>query len=295
MPRRLLVVVNPMAGRGRRRWLRAVLHELERSAVVVRVEETAAVGHARRLAAGTAANDIDAIVIAGGDGTVNEAVNGLSDNPDPPALGVVPLGTANVLAVELGLPREPRRLAEMLARAPEGTVRPGRVNGHLFLIMASAGFDARVVARVSPGIKRRLGKLAYLWSAAVEFFHDGTPVYRVRCLRQELVAAGVVAARGRHYGGAFVITPEADLARPAFEVLALSEGGRGAILRQAAALGLGRFHRLPELRAMCADELEIEGPAGEPVQADGDIVAHLPARIDIAPGPLRIIGASGSS
>lgn len=289
--RRLLVVVNPIAGRGRRRFLGAVLRALEGQAQTLDIRETAAAGDAWRIAAESGRDAFDAVVVAGGDGTINEAANGLAENPAAPALGVIPLGTANVFAIELGLPRHPVRLAERLALAPARPIVPGRVNGRLFLMMASVGFDSRVVAGIDPELKRRLGKGAYVWQSLVELARDRPRGYRVRCAGRLREVEGVVAARGRNYGGAFVIARDADLARSDLELLLLDRGGRAAVLRQALALGLGRFHRLPGLTTLRIDGLEIEGPADEPIQADGDIVGHLPARIDLAPAPVRLIGA----
>jgi len=290
--RRLLVIVNPTAGRGQSRLLKSVVSELRPLAAEVSIRETTAAGDARRLAAAIEAEEVDAIVVAGGDGTINEAANGLARNSRPPALGVIPLGTANVFAVELGLSRDSGRLARILAQAPAGPVYPGRVGGHHFLMMASVGFDARVVDGVSLAAKRRFGRLAYVWGALIELGRNRPQRYRLRCHGEVYDAAGVIAARGRHYGGGFVIARGADLARPVFQVLAPARGGRAAIAAQALALGLGRFHRLPDLRVLTADRLEIEGATDEPVQADGDVVGRLPARLDIAPRPLMVIGAA---
>lgn len=288
--RRLLVVLNPVAGRGRQRWLGAVLRHLEAEAAAVTVRETGAPGDARRFAAEVAAGEADAVIVAGGDGTLNEAANGLAANPAAPALGVIPLGTANVFATELGLPRDPAGLAQCLAGRPAVPILPGRVDGRVFLMMASVGFDARVVRDIDLDLKRRIGKGAYVWQSLIELARGRRRHFRVRCQERDYEVEGVVAARGRHYGGAYVIAAGADLARPGFEVLLLAKGGRGATVRQSLALGLGRFERLPELTVLRADALEIGGAEGEPVQADGDIVARLPVRIELAPAPLRVIG-----
>src|SRR5258706_13445219 len=111
--RRLLLVFNPAAGRKRRPRYEAVLAALRAEGCAVTTVETEAPGHAERIARDISPHSFDAIVAAGGDGTINEIVNGLGDKPV--ALGLIPLGTANVLADELRIPRQPAAIARVLA------------------------------------------------------------------------------------------------------------------------------------------------------------------------------------
>ena len=123
--RRIHVIFNPAAGRNRRVRLNAVLAHLNGLAEVT-VIETRAPGHAEQIARAATAATMDVIVAAGGDGTVSEIVNGLADPAI--ALGLIPLGTANVLAHEIALPRDPARIARTLAAGPIKPVRIGRAN-----------------------------------------------------------------------------------------------------------------------------------------------------------------------
>src|SRR5205823_13024267 len=109
--------------------------------------------------------DFEVDVAAGGDGTLNAVANGLAGTNR--TLAALRLGTANVLAREIGLPRDPERLAELIAAGPARPIWPGRVDSRLFLVMASSGFDAETVAAVNPRLKRRLGRLAFAWAIAM--------------------------------------------------------------------------------------------------------------------------------
>ncbi len=168
MPRRrALIIVNPAAGRSRssRRRLDRVVAALERRgcAVVLRRAGPTS-GDVERLAREAEA-DFDIIVAAGGDGTLNAVVNGMAAAPRTVAL--LPLGTVNVLAREIGLPRDPERLADLIAAGPARPIWPGRVGDRLFLTMASSGFDAETVAAVNPRLKHHVGRLAFAWAILV--------------------------------------------------------------------------------------------------------------------------------
>ena len=155
--RRLLVIFNPIAGRRARQRLDAALAALERLGVAIEVRETQAPGDAEAFARGARASDFDAIAVAGGDGTMNEVVNGLAD-PDLP-VAILSLGTANVLAHEIGLPRDPCRLAEIVATGPARRVALGEAlfeNGspaRRFVLMTGIGFDVSTSGGSSLGKK----------------------------------------------------------------------------------------------------------------------------------------------
>jgi diacylglycerol kinase (ATP) len=288
--RRLVVLVNPVAGGGRKRYLAAVLAALEADGIEVTVRQTEFAGNAWRQAATISASQADVIVAAGGDGTINEVVNGLAENPEPPVLGVIPLGTANIFARNLRLPRLPRRLARVIASPHAGPFRPGTVNGRRFVAMAGIGFDARVVAGVDTRLKHRIGKGAYVWQSLVELSRAHSREFDVRFGSETIRAAGVVALRGPHYGGGFVMSPDARVGGSQLDLCCLSRGDALDIVRQGLALGLGCFQQLSDLTYRQFPRAHVEGPEDEPIQADGDLVGYLPARLGMAASPIQVIG-----
>lgn len=230
------------------------------------------------------------MVAAGGDGTINEVINGLAVHGEAaPPLGIVPLGTANVLAGELGLPGDARAIAEVLAHGCVRTLYPGIVNGRRFAMMVGAGFDAHVVAALDLRLKRIIGKLAYGIGALAQLRAYRPVAYRVAVDGQVWDVASVIVAKGRFYGGRFVCAPEARLTDPILHVCLFPRIGRWNTLRYAAAVLLGVIHRLPDYRIVTADRITIDGPVGEVVQADGDITARLPLTISLSPQPLSVL------
>lgn len=292
-PDRILVVHNPAAGRRRRRRFEEVLRRLRAAGIEPVVRATEGPGHAERLARGAARADFRAVVAAGGDGTLNEAANGLGAGSPP--LGVIPLGTANVFAWEMGIPPVPGAVAAAIAGGRTRTVRPGEVNGRRFLQMAGIGFDARAVAGVDPALKRRFGKGAYVWSGLRTLLRRPFPPLRGEVAGAPFEARSLIACKGRLYGGRFVMAPDADPGRASFEVVLMPRGGTAAMLRCGAALALGRLSRLPGVRCVAAPEVAVTDPPGEPVQADGDIVARTPATVRITAAPLEVLAPAGGA
>lgn len=242
------------------------------------------------------------VAVAGGDGTVNEAVNGLGGlearDGNAPPLAFIPLGTANILAHELGLPRSASGLAETILRGERRTAWPGRANGRRFLLMVSAGFDARVVARVDTGSKRFLGAAAYVLGALREMGRRSAARYRVCVDGEKLDAATVVITRTRHYGGGFVLAPQARLEEKKLYVVCLAGSGVRDILRYGAALVCGRLHRLGDVRIMEGDSVTVVGPpgdlgdsgeAGGTVQMDGDLAGTLPLEVCLDSVPVTLL------
>lgn len=286
-----VVIFNPTAGARRERRLAAVLARLEAAGMSCRVAGTAARGDAERLAREAGDDDTPPglVIAAGGDGTINEVVNGLMASASPPPLAILPLGTANVLAAEIGLPVSSDAVAAAILGGRRLDISVARVNGRCFLLMAGVGFDAHVVAGVDSAVKRRLGKGAYVLESARQMWRFGFPRYRVTIDGASHEAASVVVARSRFYGGRHLAAPEARLDSDSFQVCLFERGGRGAVLRYGLALVTGR---LPGCAGYCirtGRRVTIEGPVGDPVQADGDVVAHLPAEIDLAPRRLSLI------
>lgn len=286
-PRRILVIFNPAAGRARRTRLDAIVALARAAGAVVTVVDTNAPGHGTTLARETLAGAFDVIAAAGGDGTVNEVINGLEGKSF--ALAVIPLGTANVLADEIGLGRSDAAIAAALATGPLRPIRLGRANGRRFVQMAGAGFDANVVAAVSLALKKKLGPLAYVWAAAVVGFTRDLPVSTVTIDGVTHRSASAVACNGRRYGGPFVAAPHASLADNSFQVLLMKGTHPFSFFRYGLGLVLGQVGKWWDVEIITGREVVIEGVAGQPVQADGDIVTALPVRIEVDPAALMMV------
>jgi len=292
----LLVIYNPIAGRRRGGLLARVSAALAAAGVRVDTAATAARGDAARLA--RAARHAGTIAVAGGDGTINEAINGLAGGSA--RLALIPLGTANVLAAELGLPDDAEALARIAAGNTVRAIHLGEaaIAGgapRRFSMMAGAGFDAHVVAHVPLGLKRATGKLAYGWQTLVEWLRFRPRRYCVTADGAAYDCASAIVAKGHYYAGRYVAAPEASLDRASFELVLFERGGRWAVLRYALALGLGRLPRAKGVRILRVREISIDGDAAEPVHADGDVIGTLPARFTIAPERLSVLVAPTSS
>ena len=296
----MLLIVNPTAGRRRRGLVDAGVTRVRAEGWAVDVVETAAAGDARRLAATCDAGRYGVIAVAGGDGTINEVVNGLAGRGvDAPAVGIVPLGTANVLAHELGLGSSATAVARTMTAGRELLVQPGEaINGagtRCFSLMAGAGFDAKVVAGVSAPLKRRLGRAAYVWRSLVEARRYRPVRYQVEIDGVRHEASSVIVTRSRHYAGPYVVAPKAALGEPLLHVCLFERWGRSHTFRYGLALLLGRLPRTAGYRVVSGRSVRVSvlSDAGElreqPVQIDGDNALTLPVSIGLAAGAVRLL------
>jgi len=296
--KRIRIIANPASGRGRSgRRAREVMLQLVERGCSVEVVETRAPGDARRIA--FEARSVDALVAVGGDGTINEVANGFS-SPAAPPVGIIPAGTANVLAKEIGLPRRPADLAEIIASGREiawdlGVVHPG---DRRFLLFASAGFDAQVVHDFHRRRDGRIRMSDYVMWGVRTFLGWTVPRIRVEIDGRRLAeeAAWVIVSNVRSYGGPLVFTPGARYDDQKFEVMIQRRRHKvdtahlfGASLL-AWATGLESrpadvtFHQARRVRLASADGRRV------PLQVDGDPGGFLPAEIEMAPKGIRILG-----
>lgn len=289
-PRRLLVIHNPTAGRRRKKRLAEVVERLRQKGCIVTALQTTRRGDAEEFARAASPADYDVVVAAGGDGTVNEVVNGMVAGQGGVALAVIPLGTANILALEIGLdPKNFDQIAQTIAQGPTRNVHLGIANGRHFVLMAGAGLDAHVVEGVNIALKRATGKLAYVVESVKQAFGYDFPEITVRANGETYEGRMAVACKGRYYGGPFIAAPDARLETPKLEVCILPKSGVAGVMRYGLALPMNKLADLPEVMVVSADSMVILGPRGAPLQGDGDIVARLPAEISIAPETVQLI------
>ena len=190
------------------------------------------------------------------------------------------------------MPVHPSALADTIVRGAATPIHLGDVNGRRFVIMAGVGFDAFVVSRVPTWSKRGIGRVAYVAEALRAMLTYPFPPFRLTIDGVAADAASAVVANGRFYGGCFSCAPEARLGDPLLHVCLFERGGAWNAMRYAAALVQGRLHRLSDVRIVPATVVCVEGPEGDPVQCDGDIVCRLPARITVAPEAIHVIRPS---
>jgi len=299
-----LVIYNPIAGRRRGGRLRAVVKAMRALGAEVTVTATRAPGHAGTLARavwdsnGTDAQP-DAVVAAGGDGTIGEIAGGLLGSDV--ALGIVPLGTANVLAHELGMLKGGWHAGALVRQLIAGGVRPvhlgrARLQGTVrsFVMMAGAGFDGAAVRAVNPALKRAIGRLAYGWAGLATLARGDGGRVRLVGGGESVEADWAVVSNGRHYGGAYVLAPQASIFVPRLTAVAVANGARLGMVGPLLRLGLGHLSPGGGVRFIEGDSFTLEPLGDEPVwlQCDGDPVGRLPAKIDLFAQTVRLIAGS---
>lgn len=284
----VLILANPTAGGFRRETLDTIAAQLARRGIPVRVHLTGRAGEIADIC-GQPDAAIGTVVVAGGDGSVNEAIGGFETLAAPPALGVVPFGTANVLAHELRLPFDPEALGGVIARRRTRPLYYGLANRRPFVLMVSAGFDAAVVHAVPLDMKRRCGKIAYAWTALRLAFRPRPPDVIVTADGERLVCRMAVVLKVSRYGGPFLVCPEASAARPELYLFAVVRDDPWAVARMGLALLAGRFGNGGGIvtREVRTCRFESAGPV--PCQIDGDTFGTVPVDIVRAPRPIEVI------
>ena len=293
---RTCVIFNPAASGEKARHFRRQLDIIGSQCAL---KATTAPNDARRLAAEAVADGFELVVAAGGDGTVNEVLNGLGDVPDGFArarLGVLPLGTINVFARELKIPLRPERAWETLQRRRETRVDLARVafsandvpQKKYFVQLAGAGMDARAIQLADWSLKKRTGPLAYVL-AGLQALREPQPPIAVRADGQTLTGELVLVGNGRLYGGPFGIFPQGDLRNGTLEICVFPHVTWLTLLRCAPVLLLRR--KLPEslVRRLRAGTFELTGATTTAFELDGEWIGHLPAVFSVERERLRVL------
>ncbi len=285
--KRICIIHNPTAG-GSNKLYGACLEKLKEFKIQFEVLKTTAPGHAKILAKEAEQDpSFEAIIIAGGDGSINEAANGILATTKP--FGIIPIGTANVLAHEIGLKLNSTSIANAIAFGEAKPIYLGNLNGNVFLLMASVGFDSRVVAQVSTKLKKIVGKGAYLISAVKVLLQYSSPKLIISTKEKRYKGNWVIISKSSCYGGKFRLAPEADLKRPDFIVTVFKGEKRKHIFLNICSIILGQVKRCPETQVFSTQELTIEGEAIEPFQVDGDHSGYLPLDFQLSKKTVNLI------
>lgn len=287
--RRFLLLHNPVAGVRRRTLARRVAAELERRGaeiVMLRLWGATATAAPGAIAKDVQLDGFDAVIAAGGDGTVRALATALGDSTPVP-IGIIPTGTGNVLANEIAIPKKPSEIAEVLMTGPIVKVAGAKAGGDPFFLMAGVGFDGEVVAALNLNFKRRFGKLSYVRPILRTLMKRPRP-FVAKVDGRDCDVTWVIAANGRNYAGAFLLAPEAELSKPGLHAIVFTARSRRGRLLELLALATGLHARLPGVKVIPCDRVEVAAP-GIAVQVDGDPVADSPLTITSAGSGLRLI------
>ncbi|HEX7174051.1 MAG TPA: diacylglycerol kinase family protein [Pyrinomonadaceae bacterium] len=293
--RTALLISNPNAGRGglvREREVGRFREELERRGVHVELLSTAGPRDAERLAREGVARGLREVIVAGGDGTVNEALQGLVGSGA--RVGVWPAGTANVLARHLGLPFDAEGAARAVASGRTRRITLGRAveeesgRSRFFFLMAGVGLDASVVKNVRPRLKKRVGEAAYWFSGFAHLAHWRPRIFTVEVEGREYPATYAAVGKAPWYGGGLSLTPRARLDAGEFEVCLINTRSRLRYLRLLShAVRGGAPEGTRGVTYLRARRLRATGDAL--VQTDGELTGRLPMTFEVVTEGVEIV------
>ena len=239
----------------------------------------------------------DLVLVAGGDGTINEVVNGMAHSEVP--LGILPAGTANVLANELGMAKGMERAAAAFPHSVAERVALGRLDlpgddPRHFLLMAGAGLDADIVHSLNQGIKNALGKPAY-WIGGFSKLGRRIPEFTVEAEGRSFRAGFALLSRVRNYGGDLEIAPTVSLFDDEFELVLFEGESSFTYLKYMLGVVTRRLQGMPGVTILRTRQAAFSAPAGSQVhlQVDGEYAGLVPARVEIVPQALTLLTPPG--
>jgi diacylglycerol kinase (ATP) len=290
---RVLIIYNPAAGQSNNlaKLIDRVAKLWNDGGWQAEIAATIAPGDATRRAQQAAEAGYDGVIAAGGDGTVNEVMNGLIGTST--ALGVLPLGTVNIWAREMGLSMDLLRAAASLAQSQLTQIDVGRAGDRYFLLMAGIGFDAAVTATVCAKEKKRLGAIAYV-KQAVQIawnFRGVRPKLRIDGKRVRGRILMVVIGNSQLYGGVLKFTAHATIDDGLLDVCVIKGQGMLSAPRRLISIFARHYNRDPQVQYYQARHIEIRGQRRNilPVQVDGDYLGKTPMSFRVVPNSLWIL------
>ena len=289
MARTAVLVYNPGSGQQRDRFhsITQMIDALRPQGIAVMPRTTAGPADAARLTAEALAAGVDLVIVHGGDGTVNEAVQALVGTPTP--LAVWPGGTSNVLARELELPGTLDLMARVIVTGAIRRVSVGRAGERYFLLMAGVGLDADTLRAVHPGLKRLTGEGAY-WMAGLRQLTDWNPVpFVVETESGRHRATFAVVANAASYGGGLRFAPEASMDDDLLDLCLFDSTERHRFARYLAAAFSGSHLGLPGVTYLKARRAVAHGPDNRLVHVDGELLGRLPVSFDCVPDALSLV------
>ncbi|MCX8033572.1 MAG: diacylglycerol kinase family lipid kinase [Thermoleophilia bacterium] len=283
------LIYNPSAGRGQaKNAALTAARYLANQGLQAELFPTFSPGHATAKAREVAFSN-EVVVAVGGDGTVNEVANGLVGTPA--ALGIIPAGTVNVTAQELGIPREVTLACRVLLQKKIAFLDLGQVNERVFLLMVGAGIDALTVKRIQPTAKRYLRELAFVATGFRNIVAKPPIPFLVRLQEREYQATFFVASNARRYAGSLTLTPSADPFDGLLDMLIFTGTTRPSLAVFWMRVPAGLHLRDPHVVCVRGKEAVLEPLYDNEIwiQTDGELAGKIPATVRVRPCALPVV------
>jgi len=271
-----------------KKYLSPVIRILEEGGLVVEACTTRGAGDPARLAR-EVDGQVDAVLVAGGDGSINEAIHALAGKSTP--IGILPFGTVNVFAREMGVPLHPLKAARAFLESRVQSFDVGRIGERRFLLMASYGFDARILRSTPSRLKRIFGRYAYAITAFLLI-----PTYKNAPLQvftgQEaspIKAHFALFSNARCYAGNYVVAPDADMQDGFLDLLLFNSPGRLGLFRIALAITSSRLQAKSWITRIRANQIRLESHEPDLFQIDGDPIRIIGDTITVEPSGIQMV------
>jgi YegS/Rv2252/BmrU family lipid kinase len=290
----IVLISNPAARAASPKKFRSASAFLQAKGFETEILLTKESGDATGLAERTVGKKPFAIIAAGGDGTINEVINGMAGSDVP--LAILPLGTTNVLAKELGIPEDLKGAMNTAVSKDPRTVSLGRIelnpdmdsaSSRYFCLMAGIGFDGEAVYGLNAAVKKKSGKAAYIFSGIKNLLHYAPNQLFYNIDGKEYTGFSSITGKAGKYGGNFKITPDADLSEPFLYTCIFHGNRRRDLLRYVFKIVTGGLFGEKDVTYLKSTSIEVLGTAH--IQIDGDYLGVTPARISVARDALKII------
>jgi len=227
------------------------------------------------------------VVAVGGDGTINEVVNGIAGSDS--ALGILPLGTANVFALELGIPSKLREAAEIIVAGHSKKIDLARANERYFVQLAGVGFDAETVRETDLEMKKRIGPLSYVL-AAVKVAAQEPPILTVKTVEgREEQGCFVLVGNGRYYGGPFEFFPGAKQDDGLLEVCIFKRRSHMDLLHYFQGILCRTHTKFEDVEYFQTSGLEISSEQPVPTEVDGELAGEAPVTFAVLNKKLKVL------
>ncbi|MCC3859743.1 diacylglycerol/lipid kinase family protein [Pseudemcibacter aquimaris] len=285
---RFLIIYNPNAGQRRQKLFESVLSVLDARMIDYTLIKTEYAGHGTEIAKAFSNKDeFDVITAAGGDGTINEVLNGIYGTDKP--LGIIPMGTANVLAKELGIKINVHSIVSSLTNGNTASIYPAKINDQYFTLMASVGYDALAVKNVNLSLKKKIGEVAYFIAFLKEIFFGDKRQYYCEIDGILHPCASAIVTNGKFYAGKYVCAPNASLHDQMLHAILFKNKGAWAAIKYFIAIMTSRLAGRDDIDIIDVKSVKLKSDVVAPVQIDGDHYGELPVSVSIADNPITLM------